>query len=697
AAILGFDEAGIPITVEDTAQVLKSIVSKSDQEFVYHPAVAKRVEEFMGNVINDDATNDLLKNYDKLQNLWKASVTSMFPAFHGRNAISNVFLHMMDIGVHSLDPRLHALTVNLSVKSRKMNRLLTRMEGVGDVSVSKELGPLAKEARKFDTAEEFVKAQPKLFHGTQIKETTEQLKPRRIFNIEKKGIFLSSSLEEASISGKVKSFSLSPDTKLKQIDVVSDSVASEKVLDKQINKAISEGFEAVRYKNVSIEGVESIHTIVFDTQKILTKSQLTDIFNKVKRTSPLKGLEAEARITDIFERVKKAPEGDATKALDEYTKLLDTQVFEDATGYNWKFGELHQVITQHNIAFTRRITSNIDITRKPEEAIDALWGATTARGKAAKFLPTGQKFIGFRAGRGIGTAIEEQARLVDFVANLRATGDVNLAAIRTKQFLFDYANLTNFEKHVMRRIIPFYTFTRKNLEVQARALMTTPGRSVAQIHALTNLGEVLSGAELTKEERDALPDWIKSGVEILKSKRGETVEILGSLGTPLEQPFQAFQPNNFLGSISPILRVPVEQASGYSFFHGKALSDVTNAAAFKNFPEIIKNFIGFTEIKGNRSDGTPFVWYTSLRPERMHILLNLPPTSRVLTSLKQIQAADVSGQSKILQQLVGLRPFSFDLEQEATKRERELKEKLEKLLINAGVVAKFSRTFIPKD
>ena len=53
--------------------------------------------------------------------------------------------------------------------------------------------------------------------------------------------------------------------------------------------------------------------------------------------------------------------------------------------------------------------------------------------------------------------------------------------------------------------------------------------------------------------------------------------------------------------------------------------------------------------------------------------------------------------SKTLQQLVGLRPFSFDLEQEALKRERELREKLEKLLINAGVVAQFKRTFIPKD
>jgi len=55
-----------------------------------------------------------------------------------------------------------------------------------------------------------------------------------------------------------------------------------------------------------------------------------------------------------------------------------------------------------------------------------------------------------------------------------------------------------------------------------------------------------------------------------------------------------------------ILRVPIEQASGYNFFYGKPLSEVDNAAAFRYAPEAIKKFIGFQEITGTRKDGTTF-------------------------------------------------------------------------------------------
>ena len=111
-------------------------------------------------------------------------------------------------------------------------------------------------------------------------------------------------------------------------------------------------------------------------------------------------------------------------------------------------------------------------------------------------------------------------------------------------------------------------------------------------------------------------------------------------------------------------------------------------------------FSGFSGVfchKGKKKDGTPFNWFVSLRPERMHLILNLPPTSRVLSSLKQIQATDISGGSKILQQTIGLRPFSFDLEVEANRREAELRKRLEEVLIRGGVGARLNRFFIPKE
>lgn len=523
-------ESWVPVSVkglkEEAIDFAKFVTGKNGEELVFHPEVAKRLEEFMGAIINDEATNKVLKAFDRVQNLWKASVTSIFPSFHGRNAISNVFLNFLDLGYHALNPATHFTAADLQAKEAKAVNLYV--------------------------------------------------------------------------------------------------------------KSLKEGSEGIAAK-------------------------------------------------------------------EEFADLMMKKIFTDSNGYDWTFGELRQVIAGRNVAFTNVITGAADLTKSGAEFVEEIIPEITKDGLsktkifAKKALPISQQFVPFQIGRNVGSAIEQQARLVNFITNLKATGDVSLAAQRTKQFLFDYQNLTGFEKMFLRRIIPFYVFTRKNLELQTRALLTTPGRVAAELTALNTLGDVMSGGKLSEEEKKALPDWIKSGIGILKEKKGSTVEILGSLGTPIEQPFQAFQPNQLLGSISPIFRVPVEQMSGYSFFQGKALSDVTNAAAFKNAPKFIKDFIGFTELKGKKSDGTPFNWYVSLRPERMNLLLNLPPTSRVFSSLKQMQAQDVSTQAKTMQSLIGTKVFSFDLEREAAKREKELRTKLEDLLNKAGVIAKFNRTFIPKE
>lgn len=508
----------VPIKgIAEEAENVMTHLGKDGEELVYHPAIAAKVADFAKAVGGDAATNDALKAFDSIQNFWKGSVTSIFPSFHGRNAISNVLLNMMDMGVQALNPKLHGLAGDMIMKDYKLATLSR------DALKSGEVGETAKNA-------------------------------------------------------------------------------------------------------------------------------LAD--------------------------------------------LLKTPYFKDATGHNWTYGELRQTAKDHGIAFTKQAAvQSSDIAEGAASLEKRLFATDSTIQKGKNAIVTAAKF----GQDHVGAAVENQARLVNFLGNLRNTGDVMLAAKRTKQFLFDYNNLTGFERNVMRRIIPFYTFTRKNLELQVRGLLTTPGRTAAQLTALGNLGQTISGGQqLTDAEQAALPDWIKSGINILTKKNGETVNILSSLGTPIENPFQALQFNALLGSISPIIRLPVEQMSGYSFYQGKPLSDVTNAAAFKNAPKILKDLIGFTTLNGKRSDGTPFTWYTSLDPEMMNLVLNLPPTTRVFGALKQMDAVDVSNQAKIVQQLIGSRVYSFDLVQEAEKRQKAMADQLQNLLTTAGVTAKFQTTYIPK-
>jgi len=498
------------------------VAPKLYKGYKFHPAVARYIEQFQSGIISDVATNKMFRAFDKLQGLWKASVTSIFPQFHGRNAISNVFLNYLDIGLNAIHPARHYISGLLLEKNRQATKLTRLAMGTGDV---------------------------------------------------------------------------------------------------------------------------------------------------------------------------------AKTASDDLVKLLGQNILTDRYGYKWTFGELQRLIKNNRVAFGAEFTGFMDIGEDIAEKLTktGLKGKKlTAIGKKA--LPVSQEFLPFKIGRRVGQWIEEEARLVNFVSNLRKTGDPLLAAKRTKQFLFDYQNLSKFEKNVMKRVFPFYTFTRKNLELQARSLVNVPGRVASETKVLTTLSDVISGGQkLTKEEESALPDWIKQGISALAEKKGKTLTILGSLQTPFEQPFQALQANQLLGSLSPILRVPLEQASGYNFFYGKPLSEVTNAAAFKDAPEAIKKFIAFQEVSFKDKDGKQQTWYTSLNPERMHLLLNLPPTSRILSTLKQVQTQDVSQGYKILQQTVGIRPYSFDLEKEERKRETEMRKEIEDLLDQAGVVYKFDIIGIPEE
>lgn len=523
----------VPLEFSKANEAAALALGKQGEQILYHPTIAAAAQEMFGSLSKDPATGDFLKFYDKLQSYWKGSVTSIFPQFHGRNAVSNVLLNFLDLGYHVFNPATHTAAIDLLNKDRVAGDLSRQMLGSG-----------------------------------------------------------------------------------------------------------------------------------------------------------AKAIEAQTK----------------------YAELMGRKVFTDATGQEYTFGELRSAMKQHDVAFRTDISGQADIYNDRERMFtnlaqndSKLFGKevgvkTKAAAKALNpFTLEPGNFAPVKYGRVVGNAIESQARIVNFLSNLRATGDVLHAAQRTKMFLFDYQNLSNFERSFMRRVLPFYTFTRKNLELQVNTLLSTPGRIESQLTALNTLGETLSGGQqLTPAEQAALPDWIKSGIGVLANRRGSTVNILTGFGTPIEQPFQALQSNQLMGAISPLIRLPVEQASGYSFFQGKMLSDVTNAAAFKDAPAPVRDFIGFTKINGRRSDGTPFTWYESLHPENMNLVLNMPFGGRVLSALKQMQTQDVSTQYKTLQQVVGVRPYSFDVVQEQAKRDRELQDKLSTLLTKAGITAQFTKTYVPK-
>jgi len=98
-----------------------------------------------------------------------------------------------------------------------------------------------------------------------------------------------------------------------------------------------------------------------------------------------------------------------------------------------------------------------------------------------------------RLGRKFGTGVEDTARLGVFIDQIKKLGikgaddveKIEKAAAHVKKYLFDYTELTDFERKVMKRVFPFYTWLRKNIPVQLESLATKPWK-YARLGDLSN-------------------------------------------------------------------------------------------------------------------------------------------------------------------------------------------------------------------
>lgn len=81
-------------------------------------------------------------------------------------------------------------------------------------------------------------------------------------------------------------------------------------------------------------------------------------------------------------------------------------------------------------------------------------------------------------GRAMNNAVEQHARLSQFLADVDRLGDLDAATRRTQDVLFDYSALTPTEQKIKRYSMSFYTFARKNIPGQVRRFVEAPGRFV---------------------------------------------------------------------------------------------------------------------------------------------------------------------------------------------------------------------------
>jgi hypothetical protein len=112
--------------------------------------------------------------------------------------------------------------------------------------------------------------------------------------------------------------------------------------------------------------------------------------------------------------------------------------------------------------------------------------------------------IPVRMGFAAGAKVENFHRMAHFIGELRKGKTPWEAAMSVKKYFFNYNELTNFERSVMRRVFPFYTWSRKNIPLQLEALITQPGK----YGQLGRVVEAMQSPEVKNMDRKQLPKWV---------------------------------------------------------------------------------------------------------------------------------------------------------------------------------------------
>lgn len=154
-----------------------------------------------------------------------------------------------------------------------------------------------------------------------------------------------------------------------------------------------------------------------------------------------------------------------------------------------------------------------------------------------------------------------------------------------RKVLFDPTDLTDFEKNVMKRVMPFYTFTKKNLAFQFENLSKNGSQYSKLIRGYDRL---LDAA--TDNNSENVSSWLKDNLYIPIPSVGEDGSYrvirgslpFGNLIDTLENPM-----NNFVNLSSPLIRMPIELANNMNSFTGQQI---------EKFPgELSKNLPGMTK------------------------------------------------------------------------------------------------------
>lgn len=261
------------------------------------------------------------------------------------------------------------------------------------------------------------------------------------------------------------------------------------------------------------------------------------------------------------------------------------------------------------------------------------------------------------------------------------------------EFLFNYSELSSFDRDVMRRAIPFYVFPRKAIGNIGEQIVKQPGRVI-------NLAKPFLGRD---SENQAMTTWEGEGFKVRLDRNGKNVTMLNGVDLPIRS-FDMLWRGGFrktleglVGSASPAIKIPYMAAADRDPFRGQPfgrLDAPTLGRAMENWPKPIKDWAGWR--KDTDSAGRPR--YT-VNEEKVRIGIEASMLSRFFSTGDRYfreQLKDPSTANFWLQSLTGIQKKSLNLDDEQKRKLDAAIRDAEAAAVKQGTLRESRRVYEPR-
>lgn len=297
--------------------------------------------------------------------------------------------------------------------------------------------------------------------------------------------------------------------------------------------------------------------------------------------------------------------------------------------------------------------------------------------------PLSRQFVGTQFGYRVSQKVANFSRSTLFLDRLTwhlqnaqtpLTQAIEESVQHVNKHLFDYQDLTPFERHIARNLYPFYTWRAKNIPLQLERLVSDPGkmaRMARAYHGLWDTEDELQPEDIAPWMRDIL------GVPIHEYK-GPNGEVFYGVASPmgwipladLGELAGAFRLNDggaarfFISALNPVLRESVEQALNQDSYRAQKIDrgqveDVFGVALPPRVAHVLNNFRFINELDrlnlGNMWTklGQSLGYYQDTRPNRKESSLQTLRVLRALTGMAIYETEPVNELRTQLKDLTG--------------------------------------------